>query len=633
MIINWIKSQIKLEIVNIRYWYIICFAIGILTGFFLDYFLQKIIFLLFLLLLILNICFRKKDNKTITFLIIFFYFGMLISNIKVLKTTKITDNFATKEAIFTARVEEIRLSSNWAYITVTTINPPNTLLKNKKIKLKYDGDIKLLSIGDIIKINTSIGLIQYGIFPNDKSYENYARYFDIVAKGKIKTLEIINSEKKSFSIDRIRRSIQDRIFSVNNQSIGSGIVIDILTGNNSFIPRDKLQNIRHSGCAHILAISGLHMSVIVSFIFFVFIHIFSLFPKIALKYNTKKLASIPACIACLIYLNIANIPISAMRSYLMVFFGFLALLSNKPKTSMNILFLTFFIILITSPHNILSPSFQMSFMAVFGLISVYNSEFLTQTMRNITSYRIVRYMIGIVSSSVIATIATIFFEIYHFKQYAWIGLISNIAIIPITEFIILPLSFIGMIFNGTFIGDTFYRLSAFFAEYIYKITDWTASLENSFLQVPQMQLYQLGIIILGLIILFLCKTYFFKIIGIIIVSIGIILYTMQPKIVLVYNQNLRNIVFLENNEYYSVNPITNKYLYDVWCQNLGVKKILPMTSDNKAMHCTQEEKQNKKQIKECNFKYKNKNYFFYKKNKNKPIAVYYKNKNFVLVKD
>ena len=108
---------------------------------------------------------------------------------------------------------------------------------------------------------------------------------------------------------------------------------------------------------------------------------------------------------------------------------------------------------------------------------------------------------------------------------------------------------------------------------------------------------------------------------------------MQPKIVLVYNQNLRNIVFLENNEYYSVNPITNKYLYDVWCQNLGVKKILPMTSNNKAMHCTQEEKQNKKQIKECNFKYKNKNYFFYKKNKNKPIAVYYKNKNFVLVKD
>ena len=38
-------------------------------------------------------------------------------------------------------------------------------------------------------------------------------------------------------------------------------------------------------------------------------------------------------------------------------------------------------------------------------------------------------------------------------------------------------------------------------------------------------------------------------------------------------------------------------------------------------------------VRASNFKYKNKNYFFYKKNKNKPIAVYYKNKNFVLVKD
>ena len=126
--------------------------------------------------------------------------------------------------------------------------------------------------------------IKYSFFPQDKSYENYAKFFDVIASGKAKNIEIIRQESKKHSlfssntIQKYRNSIQQRIYEVNNHTPGAGIVIAVLTGNNSFIPKDQLSNIRHSGCAHILAISGLHMSIVVAFVFAFFIHFFALFP-------------------------------------------------------------------------------------------------------------------------------------------------------------------------------------------------------------------------------------------------------------------------------------------------------------------------------------------------------------------
>ena len=395
----------------------------------------------------------------------------------------------------------------------------------------------------------------------------------------------------------------------------------MLTGNNSFIPRDKLNNIRKSGCAHILAISGLHMSVIVSFVFLIFVRIFSIFPMVALKYNTRKLASIPAGIVCFIYLQIANIPISALRSFIMLIVGFMALWSDRPKKTLNLLFLTFFMILLLSPQEILAPSFQMSFMAVFGLVSVYNAEFLHQSSKSFISNRILRYLIGITSSSIIATIATMFFEIYHFKQYAWIGILSNTPVVPIVEFIVLPIGFIGMMFNGTSFGDIMYKISAFFADYVCKITDYTANINNAFFITKQMQLLQLGIIVLGLIILFLMKSYLFKFIGAIIAFIGIMFYIFQPKAILVYNQNFKNIVFLEGDKYYSVLPMNNEYVKNVWAQNLGVKDIYTMNYNNSVViQCFDANDKNtidKEQMQYCYYYHNGKKYYFDKKYKTK----------------
>ena len=627
-VVEILKNQLKCEETNLRFWVILTFAAGILACFFTGQTARVIVATSTCITLLLAVIFYilNRNTKILIVFLVAFLCGFLSAAWKIYTTPDEPTKYGAREAIFDAKVRDIRLTSGDTILTLSAINPPILSLKNGLLKLKYGGNPMEFSVGSTVKIKTSVRTVSYGVFPGDKSYENYARFFGIIARGNIKELEVVGGGQST--VDSFRKRLQSRIYEATNRSRGAGVIIAILTGNNSFIPQAQLDNIRHSGCAHILAISGLHMSVIVSFVFMIFIHIFSLFPSIALRYNTKKFAAIPAIAVCLIYLQIANVPISAFRSFIMVALGFLALFLNRARTSMNVLFFTFLSMLVLSPERILSPSFQMSFMAVFGLISAYNSRLVNNVNWHPIKSRAVRYIGGILASSIIATLSTVFFEIYHFKQYAWIGLVSNIPVIPLTEFVVLPISFVGMLCNGTALGDLLYRVADFFACIIYQITDYTANLHNAYLLAPQMQTWQLGIIVTGLVSVFLARSWVIKTGGIIIMMCGIFSYINSPKPVLVYNQNLKNVVFLEGGKYYSVEPIKSDYLHKIWAQNLGVREILPM-SDSKVISC----EHGRDRITSCEYRVEDNVYRMKYSNKKRPVAVYFNGGKFSTVLD
>lgn len=595
LLIFYAKNDLIKEKQNLRFWYILVFAVGILFYFFCNSEIITILTLLITLLTslnwIYNLFFKSKNFIFIKFLL-FFLFGIAVAFFCYQKIDKTYFKSPAFNITIDAKIEQIKLTSDDYILFLKVIKSPYSELLGKKIRIKYQEQQlqskKILSNGNIVRITTSLIPMKYSFFPQDTSYENYAKFFHIIATGRAKNIEIIDSKDnknsffEKFDTQRHRNNIQKRIFSVNHQSVGSGVVIAMLTGNNSFIPKTQLSNIRHSGCAHILAISGLHMSIVVAFIFSLFIHLFALFPNIALKYNTKKLAIFPVVITCMFYLQIANVPISATRSFLMVLIGVIAILLNRSKTSLNTLFITFFSMLVISPNYLLSPSFQMSFMAVFGLITTYNNVFVENIL--FSKRTIYNYILGILLSSIIATLCTIFFEIYHFKQYAWIGIISNIFVIPISEFLVLPIGFIGMLFNGALIGDLCYIISGFFANIVCMITDWTASLPYSFLSTKQMTNFQLASITSGIIIFLLSYAKILKICGIILFTTGIISYINNPQFVLLYDKNLKNIVFFEDGQFYSAQKIKNEYLYNIWSQNLG-SNINIMNEKNKSLKC------------------------------------------------
>ena len=109
---------------------------------------------------------------------------------------------------------------------------------------------------------------------------------------------------------------------------------------------------------------------------------------------------------------------------------------------------------------------------------------------------------------------------------------------------------------------------------------------------------------------------------------GIFFYMNSPKPVLVYNQNLKNVVFLEREKYYSVEPIKSDYLHKIWAQNLGVKEILPM-SDSKVISCQRA----RERMVSCEYRVTDNVYSMKYSYKNRPVAVYFNGGRFVEVRD
>ena len=246
-------------------------------------------------------------------------------------------------------------------------------------------------------------------------------------------------------LSKIRESVLKKIQHHLSEDT-SGIAAAMLIGQKGTIPSSLLGQIRDAGIAHLLAISGMHMTLVAGLLFFVIRYLCTFFPRIALRYNTKKIAAIGSMIGCLIYLALANFPISAQRAYIMACLFFITILLDRMVTPLRSVAFAACIVLIFQPESLLTPSFQMSFAAVTAIIAFYEiiRPYHTQIFEKPYTTRIFYHIFFIALTSFIASIATLPFSLFHFHQLSGTGFIANIIAIPVTTFIIMPAGLVSL---------------------------------------------------------------------------------------------------------------------------------------------------------------------------------------------
>ena len=197
--------------------------------------------------------------------------------------------------------------------------------------------------------------------------------------------------------------------------------------------------------AHVLSISGLHLGLAGLGIFFVFRALFALWPWLALTQPIKKWAAVAAFVSASFYLLISGGGSPAVRSYLMLSAMLLGVIADRPALSMRAVAMAALLILAFDPEEIVNPGFQMSFAAVVGLIALAEwwasrprSEALGHGRILKLLGRSRRYVIGMLLTSLVATLATTPFAIYHFDRAASYSLLANLLAEPVVAFVIMP---------------------------------------------------------------------------------------------------------------------------------------------------------------------------------------------------
>lgn len=228
----------------------------------------------------------------------------------------------------------------------------------------------------------------------------------------------------------------------------ASIVSALLLGERAGIPEDTWQDIRAAGLAHVISISGLHIGLIAGGIFFFTRLGMAMVPRFALYHPIKKYAAVLALLGCTFYAVMVGLSVPTLRSVIMTGLALTAIMFDRSPFSMRLVALSALIILLSTPESLTGPSFQMSFGAVAALIFFYDEtrNFWSRINSKASWWKKpVIYVGGICLTSLIATIATAPFTLYHFQQFPIYSVIGNALALPVVGFVVMPAAVVAYI--------------------------------------------------------------------------------------------------------------------------------------------------------------------------------------------
>ena len=235
-----------------------------------------------------------------------------------------------------------------------------------------------------------------------------------------------------------RRQLARHVYQASGRRAG-GFAAALASGDRSYMSPEDQAALRGSGLAHLLAISGLHMGIVGGLIFLIIWRGLCLIEPIALRFPVKKVAAVGALLACTAYLFISGGSVSTQRAFIMAAIMFVAVLIDRTALSLRSLALAMIAILILAPWSVLSPGFQMSFAATGALIATYE----TWQRRRTDSARRARVSFWVKSlfvTSVVSSLATMPFAIFHFGRVSGLGVLANLAAMPVISLVSAPLA-------------------------------------------------------------------------------------------------------------------------------------------------------------------------------------------------
>ena len=227
-----------------------------------------------------------------------------------------------------------------------------------------------------------------------------------------------------------------------------GLLLALLTGDESLLERPVQEQFKTLGVSHLLAISGPHVLILaVIFCFLVNVIISRFFPQLFLKLPRPYLLIFPFLFCVIAYTAFVGFEIPAMRTCLTVFLIALVLLLKQQVSALKLLLLSASILLFLDPFSILSAAFWLSYGACFILIRVYQT--IVQEPNHVEhtvitwKTRLWTFFSVLIESQWKVFLALFPLVAIIFQQISWISPLINLIAIPLIGIVVVPLEVIG----------------------------------------------------------------------------------------------------------------------------------------------------------------------------------------------
>jgi competence protein ComEC len=289
-----------------------------------------------------------------------------------------------------------------------------------------------------------------------------------------------------------------------------GIAAAMVTGHEAWITPEQTDAMRASGLAHILSISGLHMAIVGGFLFGLVRIAIAAWPWAALRVSGKKVAALAGLAAIGTYLVISGAPPPALRAAITATVAFAAILFDRQAITLHGLAIAALIILLLQPESAGAPGFQMSFAATAALVAL--AEAWPRPVREISVPWPIRafqatlgWLAVSIGASFVAGMATGPFAMQHFNRVAVWGLPANLAVAPLSSFVIMPFLAIGAALEPFGLGAPFLTVAGWGIAAMMGIADSFASVGGAQRVVASGPPFTLALAFVGLMLLCLWR--------------------------------------------------------------------------------------------------------------------------------
>ncbi len=357
-----------------------------------------------------------------------------------------------------------------------------------RIWLSLPAEATAVRRGDVISAVARLSVPPQAVTPSGYDFGRTLYFKKTGAIGRaMPDVKIVKPAARSFARD----AIDAKIAAVLPPET-AGVAKALVTGGTKNVPFDIVENYRDAGIAHILSVSGLHMSLLAGMVFAVVRTLLALIPTVALRFNTKKIAAVAALAACFCYLQISGASVPAQRAFIMLAFVLGAVLCDRRALSVVSLGWAAFFILLFCPETLFTAGFQMSFAAVVALVCAYESgagryvQWLAKK-EGMTFY-ILSCIGAIVLTTLIASIATAPFTVYNFRRLPVYSLAGNLLSSTVTGVWVMPSLAAATVAMPLGWEKPFLILAGYGISLINRAAAWTASLPDAVVLFPPMPL-------------------------------------------------------------------------------------------------------------------------------------------------
>jgi competence protein ComEC len=241
-----------------------------------------------------------------------------------------------------------------------------------------------------------------------------------------------------------------------------GVAASFVTGDQGAIPETDNDALRQAGLAHLLSVSGLHVSAVVGGTMILALRLLALSPRLALRAPLPLIAAGAGALAGVGYTLLSGAQVPTIRSCIAALLVLAGISLGREAMTLRLVAAGALIVMLFWPESLAGPSFQLSFAAVASLIALHEHPRMAAFVaRHEESWpwRIGREGVSLLISGLVIELALSPIALFHFHKSGLYGAVANIVAIPLSTFVIMPLEALSLLLDTVGLGAPIWWLT------------------------------------------------------------------------------------------------------------------------------------------------------------------------------